>query len=184
MSKRTTHFNLIGALAGLVMMAGCASAPASRQSQQAMDSRAQATLQQMVAKDPTLRPLVENAAGYVVFPQIGQGAAIVGGARGVGVVYQDGRPIGFATLTQATIGAQLGGQTYSELIVFEAPEALDRLKSGNFNFTAEAGATAITAGAAAQTNFQNGSAVFVQGRGGLIAALNVGGQQISYESMA
>ncbi len=184
MSKRTIHFNVIGALAGLLMMAGCASAPASRQGQQAMDARAQATLQSMVAKDPSLRNVLERSAGYVVFPEIGEGAALVGGAHGVGVVYQGGRPIGFATLNQATIGAQLGGQTYAELIVFQTPEALERLKAGNFSLTASASASALTAGAAAQANFEGGQAVFISSPSGLMAAANVGGQNISYEPMA
>lgn len=184
MSKRTIQLNLIAAIAGLVMMVGCAHAPASRQGQQAMDARAQATLQAMVAKDPSLRDVLDRSAGYVVFPSIGEGAALVGGAHGVGVVYENGRPTGFATLNQASIGAQLGGQTYAELIVFQTPDALNRLKAGNFNLTASASATALTAGAAAQADFEGGTAVFIQSQGGLMAAANVGGQQISYEPMA
>jgi lipid-binding SYLF domain-containing protein len=184
MSKRTIHGTLIGAVAGLLMLVGCASAPKSRQDQQAMDARAQATLQSMVASDPSLREVLDRSAGYVVFPSVGEGAALVGGAHGVGVVYENGRPIGFATLTQATVGAQLGGQTYSQLIVFQTPQALNRLKSGNFNLTASASATALTAGAAARADFEGGTAVFIQSQGGLMAAANVGGQQINFEPLA
>lgn len=184
MSKRSVCSNLIGVLAGLLMLAGCAGAPQTRGEQQAMDQRAQAALQTMVAHDPSLREVLDRSAGYAVFPQVGEGAAIVGGSHGVGVVYQNGRPVGYATLSQATVGAQLGGQSFTELIVFQTPDALNRLKAGNFDFTANASATALKAGAAANARFEGGTAVFVDNQAGLMAALNVGGQQISFEPIA
>jgi lipid-binding SYLF domain-containing protein len=175
---------LVAVLAGAWLVTACASAPETREEQQTLEAQADATLQGMVARDPSLRDVLDDAVGYVVFPEIGKGGAVVGGAQGVGVVYEDGMPIGTAALNQATIGAQLGGQTFSELIVFSEREPLERLKAGNFDLTADASATAITSGAAAQASFENGTAVFISGEEGLMAEASVGGQEISFEPMA
>jgi lipid-binding SYLF domain-containing protein len=184
MNDRSTTTRMALALAlGAGLALGCASAPETRAEQRTLEEQAEATLAGMKARDPTLEPLLDEAAGYVVFPQIGKGGAIVGGAQGVGVVYENGVPIGYAALNQATIGAQLGGQTFSELIVFSRQEPLDRLKAGNFDLTADVSATALSSGAAARANFEEGTAVFLAGQEGLMAEASVGGQQISFEPM-
>ena len=127
--------------------------------------------------------MLDRSYGYVVFPQVGEGGFIVGGARGQGVVFERGRPVGFATLTEGSIGLQAGGQSYSEIIVFEDPGAFQRLKAGNFDLTADAQAIALTSGASANARFEGGTAVFVLPEGGLMAGVTVGGQQISFEPM-
>jgi lipid-binding SYLF domain-containing protein len=175
-----------GALALVLAWTGlaCAHAPKTRSEQSALERKAQGTLDAMVDEDPTLRGVLDRSAGYVVFPEIGQGAAVVGGAHGVGLVYEQGRPIGTATLSQGSVGPQIGGQTYSELIVFEDRGALDRLESGNVDFTAGASAVALSKGAGASSTFENGKKVFVMGRGGLMAGADVGGQKITFEPFA
>ncbi|MBC7174529.1 MAG: lipid-binding SYLF domain-containing protein [Polyangiaceae bacterium] len=169
------------AAASLVIGAGCAHAPKTQHQAQAIESEAEATLNTMVARDPSLQNVLADAAGYVVFPEVGKGGAIVGGARGIGVVYENGQPIGYAELTQASIGLQLGGQTFSELIVFDNEQALARLKSGDLDVTANASAVALSSGAGAQADFQGGSEVFYLSRGGLMAGLDVAGQKINFK---
>src|ERR1700690_2411166 len=105
-------------MVGLVVAAGafvtaCASVPKSHAKRSELEAQATAALQEMVAKDPSVQSLLDQSAGYVVFPSIRQGGAIVGGASGQGVVFQNGRRVGFATLSQASIGAQLGGQKFA-----------------------------------------------------------------------
>src|SRR5947209_3266490 len=85
-----------------------------------------------------------TAYGYALFPTIGKGGAVVGGAYGKGRVYQHGRYVGDTSMTQLTVGFQLGGQAYSEIIFFENKAAFDRFTSGNFEFGGEASAVAIT----------------------------------------
>lgn len=177
MLQRTALFAAVAAL----FIAGCASAPKTQQKQEALEARAQSTLQTMVAQDPTLRPVLEQAVGYAVFPEITKGGVLVGGATGEGVVYQQGQVIGYAELDQASLGAQLGGQTLAELIVFQNEEALQRLKAGNFSLGAEASAVAVRSGAARSVDFEGGSAVFLMTRGGLMAGLSVSGQQINFQ---
>jgi hypothetical protein len=99
------------------------------------------------------------------------------------VVFEQGRPIGFANLKQASIGAQLGGQTYSEVIAFQNQGALERIKVGDFDMGGEVSAVALKAGAARTAQFQGGMAVFVQPKGGLMAEASIKGQKINFEPM-
>jgi len=159
---------------------GCASAPETRPEQNSLEAQAAATVASMTREDPSLGEMLSNAAGYVVFPEVGEAGFIASGSAGVGVVYEDGAPIGFAELREGSVGAQVGGQTFSQLIVFESQSALDRLKSNNFDLTADTSATAITSGAAASVQFEDGAAVFIEDEAGLMVEAAVGGQSITF----
>lgn len=132
-------------------------------------------------KDSKLDNFFKQAQGYAVFPSIGKGAIGIGGAHGKGVVYEKGKPIGDTSLTQVTIGFQLGGQAYSEIIFFQDKKTLDNFKSGNFEFSAQASAVAVTAGASADANYEGGVAVFTMAKGGLMYEASIGGQKFSYD---
>ena len=132
----------------------------------------------------TLREFLERAHGYAVFPTVGKAGAVVGGAYGRGVVYEQGQPVGYAELNQASAGAQLGGQSYSEIIVFENAGALERLKSGNFDVGAGVSAVLLKSGAAREARFQNGTAVFVHPKKGAMAEASVSGQKLNYKPMS
>jgi len=169
------------AAVGLLLATACATAPDTLAERRSLDANAEATLETMTARDPGLNQLLEGAAGYAVFPGIGKGGVLAGGAHGIGVVYERGTQIGYAELNQASIGAQLGGQSFSEVIVFRDRRGLDRLKADNFDLGADASAIAVTSGAAAGAQFERGVAVFVLPRGGLMVDLSVHGQQIDFE---
>lgn len=182
MSKTISWFALPVAA---VLLAACASVPQGREERQALVSEANQTLQMMTQRDPSLRDLLEQAHGYVVFPRVGEvGAVAVGGLSGAGVVFEQGQPIGFARIREASLGPQLGGQYFSQLVILEDQAAMDRLRAGNFDLTAGLQATALEYGAAARTQFENGVAVIVDSERGLIAGATVGGQQIDFEPMA
>lgn len=166
--------------AAVALAAGCATTPDTPAERDSLEKRAAATLDIMKARDASLAPLLDDAVGYAVFPEIGKGGAIVGGAYGHGVVYQHGRPVGFVELSQASIGAQLGGQTFSELIVLRDRAALDRLKSDNLDLGADASAVALTSGGGRGVQFEEGVAVFVMPRGGLMVDISVHGQKIDF----
>ena len=170
-------------IAALVIgfVAACATAPKTESGKRDLEARADTTLRTMIQRDPSLQGLLGRSAGYVVFPEIGKGGVVVGAAYGRGVLYQGGRRIGFVELNQGSIGAQLGGQTFSELIVFQDQFAVERLKQGNFSLGANVSAVALNAGAAASADFQDGVAVFTVPRGGLMAELSVSGQQLNFE---
>jgi lipid-binding SYLF domain-containing protein len=138
---------------------------------------------------------------YAVFPTIGEGGFIAGGAHGTGRVYVGGTYTGDASMTQLSLGFQAGGKAYSEIIFFEDKRALDEFQSGSFEFSAGASAIAVTASANASagttgaesgasggkkdaiTNaggYLKGVAVFTIAKGGLMYAVAVAGQKFSY----
>jgi len=131
--------------------------------------------------DPGIEAFFNNAAGYAVFPSVGKGGIVVGGAYGKGLVIVNGQVDGHTTMTQATVGLQLGGQVYSLFVFFKDKAAIDNFKRGNFEFGAQASAVAATAGASADTSYDKGVAVFTHAAGGLMVEGSVGGQKFTYE---
>jgi lipid-binding SYLF domain-containing protein len=133
------------------------------------------------AADPGIEAFFENAAGYAVFPSVGKGGLIIGGAYGKGLVIVGDQAVGNTSMTQATIGLQLGGQKYAQFIFFKDETALGHFRRGNFEFGAQASAVAATAGASADANYDSGVAIFTLAGGGLMVEGSVGGQRFTYE---
>src|SRR5262249_41777653 len=121
-------------LALAMLLAGCASAPTTPRAQRSLHDDAKASLAAMEAHDPNLTSMLNRAYAYAIFPSVGKGGLIVGGAAGRGEVYRQEQLIGYSELQQATVGAQAGGQEFHELIVFQDPGALDRFMRENFSF--------------------------------------------------
>jgi lipid-binding SYLF domain-containing protein len=139
---------------------------------------------------------------YAVFPTIGEGGLMVGGARGKGHVYVHDRLVGDTTMTQLSVGFQAGGQAYSQIIFFQDKATLDEFASGKFEFSAGASAIAVTASASASVgtdrassqasstptdattngDYQTGMAVFTIAKGGLMYAAAIAGQKFTYSS--
>ena len=92
----------------------------------------------------------------MIFPEVGKAAVGIGGANGRGVVYEQGRPVGYATLTQGSVGLQLGGETYAELIVFKTSDAMASFRNGDLTLGADASATILKEGAAPPCNSRTG----------------------------
>ena len=123
----------------------------------------------------------DNSAGYVIFPNVGKGGFIIGGASGNGVVYEDGEAVGMADLKKLNVGLQAGGQSIIEVIFFETDVDLDRFKEGKFAFAAEASAVALKSGVAVNAKYKDGVAVFALPKAGLMADASVGGQKFGYK---
>ena len=133
------------------------------------------------AADPGIQSFFDNAAGYAVFPSVGKGGVIIGGAFGRGLVLENEQVVGKTSLSQASIGLQLGGQSYAQFIFFRDEVALGHFKRGNFEFGAQASAVAATAGASADAAYNQGVAIFTQARGGLMVDASVSGQRFTFE---
>lgn len=168
------------AVASLVF-SGCATAPRTAEGKTELNRKVQSAITSAMKSDPGLKKFFDEAAGYAVFPTVGKGAVGVGGAFGRGELYEGGQVSGFCTLTQASIGLALGGQAYTELIFFETRAALERFKSGNFAFAAQASAVALKSGASANAKYADGVAVFTMGEAGLMYEASIGGQKFNYE---
>ena len=146
--------------------------------------QARQTIEAFKKADPGISKFFDGSAGYAVFSTVGKGAVGVGGAHGSGILFEKGNPVGKVTLTQVTVGLQLGGQSYSEVVFFETAGTLSDFKKGNFELAAQASAVAAAAGASANAKYSKGVAVFTVAKGGLMYEASVGGQKFGYEPLA
>jgi len=132
-------------------------------------------------KISALKPYFKKAKGYAVFPNIGKAGIGIGGARGKGEVFEKDEVIGSTSVTQLSIGLQLGGQAFSQIIFFKDKKDLERFTQGNFEFGASASAALITEGANAAADYSDGVAVLTFSKGGLMYEASIGGQKFSFQ---
>jgi lipid-binding SYLF domain-containing protein len=144
-------------------------------------SESQQALADFKKADSTFTSFIVDSAGYAVFPNVAKGGLVVGGAHGKGLVYQTNQVIGQATMTQASFGAQAGGQTFAQVICFETPAALDDFKNGKFEMSADVSAVAAAEGASKSAKYKKGVAVFVHSKKGLMVQASIGGQKFKFE---
>jgi len=158
----------------------------------------------MFKRSPMVASYFESAYGYAVFPTVGKGGVIIGGAYGKGQVYQAGKITGIATLMKMSVGFQLGGQAIAQVIFFENQQAYDTFTSGSFEFGAaasaviatfsaqgELGTTGNTAGASLSPTgtsqlsggYNQGMMVFIHGLGGFMYEVSIGGQRFDFRPM-
>ena len=183
---RTLARALVGVLVvAASTMAACSTAPKSEAQRSALQSDTQAFLARARATDATLGRFFNDCTGYAVFPSIGKGGFIVGGAYGRGELFdRSGQRLGYCDVSQGSIGAQIGGQSFGEIIFFESPASLSAFKGGQFALSANASAVALTAGAAASAKYTDGVAIFVLQPKGLMVEASIGGQQFGYQALA
>ena len=173
--------NVLGAvLIATIAVSGCSTTPESSVDQAYQAAQVSETIERFKARDPALVAFFDKAHGYAVFPAITKGGAGVGGAHGRGQVFEQGRPVGHCDVTQATLGLQLGVQSFSEIIFFESKPSLDHLKAGGLAFAAQASAVAVESGSAASAKYEEGVAVFTMPVGGLMFETSIGGQRFRY----
>ena len=178
MTSKTCTGILITLIVGLV--AGCSTGSVTKEEGDALSKQAQASRQEWNKVDPQFEAFAKKGYGFAFFPEITKGGFVVGGAHGKGVVYEKGQHIGYADLTQMSVGFQAGFQDYSQLIVFENQPAMDKFKRNEIDFGANASAVVADKGAAMGAQFVDGVAVFVRPTGGAMAEASLGGQQIAY----
>ena len=149
-----------------------------------LHQESRAAVRRMCEKDPGLQRLLDEAYGYAVFPSVGKATAVVGGAFGKGEVFQRGKLIGYAGLVQLTLGVQLGGQTFRQIVAFRDQAALARFKAGRTAFAANASAVLVKAGAAASAGYESGALVFLSSEGGMMLEAAIGAQKFIFKPAA
>jgi lipid-binding SYLF domain-containing protein len=171
---------LITSLAVLAIATGCASTGMKSDELTANVKRAK---RDFLRSDVTLGPVLSEASGYAIFPNVGSGAAFIGAAAGRGELFERGNrhPLGDVALNEVSVGAQAGGQDYSELIIFEDQGTLENFKQGNFQFDAQMTATAAAEGVSANAKYEQGVMVFTLPQGGLMYQASIGGQKFDYK---
>ena len=169
-----------GVVATVALILGLVAAAPAHASDDSL-RKANDTIALMKKADAGLTKFFSGATGYAVFPNVAKGAIGVGGAHGSGVLFEGGAGIGKTTVSQVTVGFQLGGQAYSEIVFFENAATLSNFKHGNFAFAAQVSAVAIKSGASANAKYQCGVAVFTMAKGGLMYEASVGGQKFGFQ---
>jgi len=178
--NKTSSFTCVSSLLFLAAMS-CHTAPKTAEGKADLEANASMALSRAKTADPTIARLINDAPGYAVFPTVGKGAVGVGGAYGKGVLYERDAIVGYCDLSQASIGLQLGGQSYTEILVFQNGDAIREFKNEKFAFDAQATAVALKSGTAANANYSRGVAVFTMDEAGLMFEASVGGQKFTYQ---
>jgi len=174
-----TSIQKLSLAAGLAALVALPSATRA----EATVKEADAAIAALKKADPSLKKFFGKSAGYAVFPNVAKGGLVIGGAGGSGFLYEGGKPVGKTTMSQATIGAQIGGQAYYEIVFFETKESLAAFKKGEWTMAAQVSAVALKSGASANAEYKDGVAVFTLTKAGAMAEASVGGQKFSYEPL-
>jgi lipid-binding SYLF domain-containing protein len=143
-----------------------------------------AALKQVQSKNSDLKKVLDESAGFAVVPEIGRASLVLGGAYGIGEVFKGERVIGYAAIVELTIGVQVGGTTFHELVVFHDEGALKNFKQGKYAFAADAAVEIVKAGAQASKGFGATSSIYVFDDGGMLLDLAIGGQKFIFKPAA
>ncbi len=149
--------------------------------QKDVSDKAKEAIAEMKSTNDKITKYFNTAYGYAVFPSIGKGGLGVGGATGNGTLYKGGAIVGDSRMSQVTVGFQAGGQAYSEVIFFKDADAFNRFTGDKFEFSAQASAVAVTAGASFDVDYRDGILVFTHAKGGLMYEASIGGQKFKTE---
>lgn len=142
---------------------------------------AKIALNEMLKATPKLNVFLNKSYGYAVFPRITKGGIGLGAAVGRGIVYKNNSAVGSANLKQVSVGFQLGGQQYSEIIFFENKKSYTNFINGKLKFDAQASAVALKDGVSIDAAYNDGVAVFTKTKGGLMYEASIGGQHFKFK---
>ena len=161
----------------LLLIAGCGPSKNTSENLVSDSVDAKATI---IAKHPRMAELFSTSKGYAIFPNVGKGAYVIGGASGNGTVYENGRMVGYADLKQVDIGLQIGGKAFIEVLFFQTQSALDDFKDGSYQLSGNISAVILEEGASKDVEFNNGIAVVTMPKAGAMAGISVGGQRFEF----
>jgi lipid-binding SYLF domain-containing protein len=164
----------------LIFAAGCATVPERPQAKAVLSAQVDEAVAIFKSQDPSIDRFFTKSYGYAVFPKVGKGGFIIGGAYGRGMVFQQGRFVGYSSLSQATVGFSFGGEFFREIIFFREKPDLERFEMEEYTFAAQVTGVALTAGAAAKVDYKDGMAVFIMADKGLMVDASLGGQKFTY----
>ena len=164
----------------VVLASGCSTVPERKESKDVLVSQVKEAIAAFETKDPSIKTFFDGSYAYAVLPRVLKGAIWVGGAHGNGEVYEQGEMVGYCSMSQATLGFSFGGESFREIIFFREKPDLNKFRTEEFTFSAQASGVAATAGAAAKADYKDGMAVFVLTKAGLMLDVSLGGQKFKY----
>ena len=172
-------------LFGCLLLLGACAAPrltGYRQDPPSEDAAISRTLARLRGI-PWIRARISESYAYVVFPTIGKGGAGFGGAVGKGKVYEQGKLVGTAAVTQVTFGLQLGGQVTRGILLFPDRRALKAFQFDKFSFTGQASAVLAVWGLSVDVVFSDQATLITLGPVGLMYDASVGGMFFRYRRL-
>lgn len=179
---KKTHAHLVAVLAACLAVASCSPTPDSPEAMAELHAEVLGMIDEFKQDDPGIAKFFSSSYGYAVFPDIGKGGIGIAGAYGNGEVFEQGEVVGFCDVSQASIGIQLGGQSYSEVVFFQDKRSLDSFKNGTFELAAQVSAVVVKAGASEAADYSDGVVIFTKVQGGLMYEVSIGGQEFDYEA--
>jgi lipid-binding SYLF domain-containing protein len=183
--RSSLHLVAAAIVGGTFLGFGCTSpAPKGEADRATLASETMAAMDAFKNDDPSLQELIDKSVGHAVFPEVGKAGFIAGGSYGQGEVFEGAQKIGYADITQATVGLQAGAQTFGELILFMRPEDLSSFKENRFSLAGNISAVALREGAARSVDTTQGVVVFVRTKKGAMAEASVGGQRFRFRPLA
>lgn len=170
------------ALVFVLTLTGCGATPSTLTPDEEAALRVQvdATVADFRRTDPSMERFFKSAYAMAVFPNVTEGGALVGGGRGHGEVFKDQKLVGYADVTKFSVGAQLGGMKFDQIIFFQSVGSYTEFVNSTLEFDAQAKAVAAKSGAAAVADYERGVAVFTLTKGGLMAQAAIGGQKFRF----
>jgi lipid-binding SYLF domain-containing protein len=171
---------IVAGLCLAIVLAGCAIAPEKPEAKAVLSSEVNEAIAIFKERDPQIQRFFDKSYGYAVLPRVVKGAIWVGGAYGKGEVYEQGKMVGYCSMSQATLGFSLGGEFFREIVFFKTKNDLDVFKTEEYTFSAQVTGVAVSLGAAAKADYKKGMAVFITTDKGLMVDVSLGGQKFNY----
>ncbi len=169
--------------AGLLLVALVSITSARSADLKTLKTEAEESVTNFKRADPGLASFFDKAAGYAIIPSVGEGGFIIGGQHGEGLVYEKGNAVGKVKVSEVSVGAQVGGGAFSEIVFFETEEALKDFKKSKWDMSAKAKANVAASGVAANAKYEQGIAVFTLPKKGAMVAAAIGGQKFKFEPL-
>jgi lipid-binding SYLF domain-containing protein len=175
--------NIIRNLTGAALLTLALAVTTTTARAEDLQAKAEEAVQNFKLADPGLSKFFTNSAGYAILPSVGEGGFIIGGQHGDGLVYEKGKVTGKVTTSEVSIGAQVGGGKFSEVIFFETKAAMKAFKAAKYQMSAGAKASVVASGVAANAKYDQGVAVFTLPKSGAMVAAAVGGQKFEFKPL-
>jgi lipid-binding SYLF domain-containing protein len=170
----------VGALAAVATLIGTAALAVDTA---AIDKQVVTTLGHFYAMSDENKHLAQNAAAVLVFPKITKAGVGVGGEHGDGALQENGKTVGYYSISGASIGLTLGVSHHSQVILFNTPAARDHfLNSGDWSIGADTSVAVMKTGAGGTYDTQTLKKpvlAFVFGEKGLMGDASLQGAKIN-----
>lgn len=126
---------------------------------------------------------LKGAEGVLIMPNITKAGFVIGGKYGQGALLMGGNTVGYYSLTEGSVGWQIGAEKYDMVILFMTDEALKKFRSSEgWEAGADAEVTLIEVGANASVETlrsQHPVIGFIFDQKGLMGGISVKGAKFT-----